>query len=104
MTIKGGSAVAPLIGTIGDVGIGTESPTEKLEVNGTIKATELITTRGSLAQRGFFLYLTFFCIGAILHKTREKNKLRGKNLGGILWRLWLVIRGRCILDRHISRS
>ena len=41
MTIKGGSAVAPLIGTIGDVGIGTESPTEKLEVNGTIKATEL---------------------------------------------------------------
>ena len=41
MTIKGGSAVAPLIGTIGDVGIGTESPTEKLEVNGTIKATDL---------------------------------------------------------------
>jgi len=37
----------------------------------------LITTTGSLAQRGFFLYLTFFCIGA-MSENREKNKLRGK--------------------------
>ena len=50
MTIKGGSAVAPLIGTIGDVGIGTESPTEKLEVNGTIKATELILGSATLTE------------------------------------------------------
>ena len=40
----------------------------------------LITTTGSLAQRGFFLYLTkltFFCLGA-MSVNREKNKLRGK--------------------------
>ena len=79
MTIKGGSAVAPLIGTIGDVGIGTESPTEKLEVNGTIKATELITTRGSLAQRGFFLYLTFFCIGAVCNPRENKGFKRTRS-------------------------
>ena len=42
-----------------------------------VKPYSFITTTGSLAQRGFFLHLTFFCIGA-MSVNREKNKLRGK--------------------------
>ena len=50
---------------------------------------QFITTTGSLAQRGFFLYLTFFCIGAILRQGAIRINFVAKILvvfcGGFGW-------------------
>ena len=81
MTIRGGTDVGgtDALGTIGDVGIGTESPTEKLEVNGTIKATKFKLGSATLTEAMILMRPTF-CIWA-----EEKGDLGAQNTGKSEW-------------------